>query len=212
MKYLFFFVILALSISSTAQVGIGIPTPNAQAALDITSTTQGLLPPRMNSTQRNTITSTPAGLVIYNTTTTSLECYDGTAWVSLTPSPTYSIGLHPELGGYVFYLTVDGKHGMVAATQDQSNFSNWYSAQDNISTPANHTSDGKKFRDWRMPTKYELNEMYTQRIAIGGFAINWYWSSSEGTSLIAWLQNFNGVNQGNANKDYSNYVRAVRDF
>ena len=82
MKYLFFSILLAFSLLSFAQIGIGTPTPNSKAALDVTSTTQGLLPPRMDLTQRAAITSPPAGLTIYNTTTSSLEFYNGTAWVS----------------------------------------------------------------------------------------------------------------------------------
>lgn len=48
--------------------------------LDLRSTTGGFLPPRMTTTQRDAIASPAAGLVIFNTTTTKLECYDGSAW------------------------------------------------------------------------------------------------------------------------------------
>jgi hypothetical protein len=79
-------------------------------------------------------------------------------WINASsPVPTYTIGLNADLGGYVFYVTPDGKHGLVAATQDQSSTITWYDAQDNISNPANHNANGKKFTDWRMPTKYELS-------------------------------------------------------
>jgi len=53
--------------------------PNAVAVVEMTSTTQGFLPPRMTTTQRNAITAV-AGLVIYNTTTNKLQCFDGTNW------------------------------------------------------------------------------------------------------------------------------------
>lgn len=61
-------------------VGIRTGTPNAAAALDVTSTTKGFLPPRMTTTQRNAISSPPSGLVIYNTTTKKLDFYNGTVW------------------------------------------------------------------------------------------------------------------------------------
>ena len=67
-----------------AQVGIGTATPAASAKLDITSTTQGLLPPRMTTAQRDAISSPAEGLVIYNTTTKGLEFKSSTGWVSLT--------------------------------------------------------------------------------------------------------------------------------
>ena len=65
-----------------AQVGIGTATPDASAKLDITSTTQGLLPPRVTTTQRNAIVSPATGLVIFNTTTNSLEYKSSTGWVT----------------------------------------------------------------------------------------------------------------------------------
>lgn len=53
--------------------------PASVAAIEISSTTKGLLLPRMTTTQRDAITAV-AGLVIYNTTTTKMECYDGATW------------------------------------------------------------------------------------------------------------------------------------
>jgi trimeric autotransporter adhesin len=51
-------------------VGIGTSTPVATAALDVTSTTKGLLPPRMTNAQMLAITpsSTNNGMVVYATT------------------------------------------------------------------------------------------------------------------------------------------------
>jgi len=51
---------------------------------------------------------------------------------------------------------------------------------------------------WRLPTKEELNELYKQKDAIGGFAAAYYWSSSEDGSTNAWYQSFsNGVQLSN---------------
>lgn len=52
---------------------------NAVAIIEATSTTKGVLFPRMTTAQRDLIAAV-AGLVIFNTTTTKLECYDGAAW------------------------------------------------------------------------------------------------------------------------------------
>jgi len=41
--------------------------PDASAMLDVKSTTQGFLPPRMTTTQRDAISSAATGLIIYNT-------------------------------------------------------------------------------------------------------------------------------------------------
>jgi len=65
-----------------AQVGIGTTSPNASAVLDLTSTTQGLLPPRMTQAQRSAISSPTTGLMVYQTDGTSgLYFHTGSAWV-----------------------------------------------------------------------------------------------------------------------------------
>ena len=63
---------------------------------------------------------------------------------------------------------------------------------------------------WRLPTKDELNMLYKNKEEIGGFAINFYWSSTEYDSVNAWEQNFNIGNQGSNDKGINAYVRAVR--
>ncbi|NER12694.1 hypothetical protein GWK08_04525 [Leptobacterium flavescens] len=71
----------------TAQVGIGTNTPDASSALDISSTSSGVLAPRMNTTQRDNISSPATGLLVYNTSTNTFDYNMGTPaspnWVSL---------------------------------------------------------------------------------------------------------------------------------
>jgi len=69
----------ALSISTT-KVGVGTSTP--LAPLDVTSTTGGVVFPRLNTAQRDLISSPTDGETIYNTTTTQVESYNGTDWVA----------------------------------------------------------------------------------------------------------------------------------
>ena len=69
---------------TSGTVGFGTSTPSEKALLDLTSTTKGFLPPRMTTTQRDAITSVPAGLMIYNTTTNKLNFYNGSAWEAVT--------------------------------------------------------------------------------------------------------------------------------
>ncbi len=59
------------------QVGIDNNSPDASAALDIQSTTGGLLIPRMTTLQQNAITSPATGLTIFNTTTNCYVFYGG---------------------------------------------------------------------------------------------------------------------------------------
>ena len=69
---------------SYAQVGINTNTPDASSALEIESTTGGILIPRMTETQRDAIVSPASGLMIYQTDEISgFYFYNGTQWTSV---------------------------------------------------------------------------------------------------------------------------------
>ena len=67
-------------------------------------------------------------------------------------------------------------------------------------------------KGWRLPTKNELNVMYKNKDRIGGFADDYYWSSTEYGSSHAWGQNVNAGYQLNYLKNVASYVRAIRAF
>ena len=71
--------LMSCSLVSMAQVGIGTNSPNANAALDVVSTTQGMLFPRMTTAQRDAISSPAKGLTIFNTTLNCLQTNIGTS-------------------------------------------------------------------------------------------------------------------------------------
>lgn len=70
------------------------------------------------------------------------------------------------------------------------------------------------YTDWYLPSKDELNKLFLNREAIGGFTSGKenYWSSSEGTFDDAWVQNFNTGGQTNPRKDNIFAIRAIRSF
>lgn len=70
-------------VGGSMSIGSG-SAANSSALLDLSSTTKGLLPPRMTTTQRDGISSPQAGLVIQNTTTGKLNYYNGSAWLELS--------------------------------------------------------------------------------------------------------------------------------
>ncbi|SDY20560.1 hypothetical protein [Hymenobacter psychrophilus] len=53
--------------AQTGSVGIGVAVPNASAALDVTSTTKGMLVPRLTTAQRTAISSPAQGLLVFQT-------------------------------------------------------------------------------------------------------------------------------------------------
>jgi hypothetical protein len=56
---------------------------NSSSILDVASTTKGFLPPRMTTTQKNAISTPASGLMVYDTDTNKLCCYNGTSWNDL---------------------------------------------------------------------------------------------------------------------------------
>lgn len=62
-----------------SKLSVGTPSA-ASAVMEVTSTTQGFLPPRMTNAQMLAIATPAAGLVVYDTTNNKHVGYDGTAW------------------------------------------------------------------------------------------------------------------------------------
>jgi hypothetical protein len=70
------------------------------------------------------------------------------------------------------------------------------------------------YHDWYLPSKDELNLMYTNLHlkGFGGFGASLYWSSSENDANYAWIQYFYTGYQYIYPKSVTYYVRAVRTF
>ncbi len=127
-----FGLLLFISNGSIAQnVGINKTgaAPNASSLLDISSTTSGLLVPRMTTAQMNAIAAPALSLVIYNTTVNCFEFWTGSIWVTMTcicisPTPgsisgnstpstnssgnIYSIAAVPGASGYMWTIAPAG--------------------------------------------------------------------------------------------------------
>ncbi len=114
-------------------------------------------------------------------------------------------------GGKIAYIDGTGKHGLIAAAQDQSTSTTWYIADDkcdNYSIIVN----GVVYADWRLPNPVELNYLYTNRVAIGGFDSNTsYWGTdNNGTEANA----ITFISGNSFSTAYANLFagRAVRSF
>jgi uncharacterized protein (TIGR02145 family) len=87
MKKLLLFAALLVSALSFSQVGIGTTTPDDSAQLDVTSTTKGLLPPRLTYAQKTAISSPAAGLIVWCTncgTNGEAQVFNGTTWTNIS--------------------------------------------------------------------------------------------------------------------------------
>jgi len=73
---------IRVRIDHNGNVGIG-TTPDANALLDVSSTTKAVLFPRMTTTQRDAIASPVEGMLIYNTTTHVFNFRNNSAWAAI---------------------------------------------------------------------------------------------------------------------------------
>jgi hypothetical protein len=87
MKKAIFAIIITFSslYFATAQVAINTTsaTPDTSAMLDVSSTTKGMLVPRMTAIQRTTITTPATGLLVYDTTLGQFYYYNGSTWSAI---------------------------------------------------------------------------------------------------------------------------------
>jgi hypothetical protein len=158
--------------------------------------------------------------------------------ISTTGNSTLTIGDSYQ-GGKIFWLDASGQHGLIAATADQSTGIQWYngsntttnSVRDGIGAGKFNTEriianqgpgayaaqicanyKGGNYGDWYLPSKYELNLLYLQKAAIGGFRGLDYWSSTEYGSNDAWITDFANGFPYYYNKSNGVSVRSVRAF
>lgn len=114
MKKKIYLLIAISTISVSAQVGIGVDAAqiNASAQLDVSSTTKGLLTPRMTELQRKSINQPAAGLLVYQTDSIAgFYYYDGSAWklnLGLSPGGTIGQVLTTDGAGNATWATAAG--------------------------------------------------------------------------------------------------------
>ena len=165
-----------------------------------------------------------------------MACKKDNHMCSLSVGDTYQ-------GGKIAYLDKTGKHGLIASPIGQGAgewgcFGTEIAGADGVAlgTGNQNTIDIiagcetaliaaricddlvlNGFSDWYLPSKEELNKLHLNQGAIGDFAADFYWSSSEFDLNSAWVQDFsNGGQYFHYKSDdgmFSQHrVRAVRAF
>ena len=108
--------------------------------------------------------------------------------------------------------TVTGTGAMDGAAKTTVMLGVCTSGAANLADAYTATVNGVVYGDWFLPSKGELNQMYVNRIAIGGFASDYYWSSSESTADLARIKHLSLDVQTTGYKYIPFYVRPVRAF
>lgn len=143
-------------------------------------------------------------------------------------------------GGIIFNIDPTGKHGLIAGTTDQSVTDPWWNGSF-VTTGATSSSNGSSnttsiinaqgisgnyaaricrnymgggFSDWFLPSKDQLNILFSQKAVVGNFANQIYWSSTEYDTGNAWVQDFETGEQhlDNISDGANVHTRAIRAF
>ena len=132
----FLTIILLSTVIATAQIGLGTPNPDGSSLLDISSTSKGLLIPRMTKNQRDLISSPAKGLMIFNTDTNQLEINRGTSvvktWTVISNgAPTSLHNSVFEIGNVTTDSTIDVLAPAMTLTPVAGTYSVSFSSQFN---------------------------------------------------------------------------------
>ena len=132
-----------------------------------------------------------------------LRAVTGKAARSPMPDGTVYAGVSPDTGKALYAMPADGPltYTFKEAQKDAETT--------NTQKPHGHN-------DWRLPSKAELNVLFNNRAAIGGFNVSgsspagWYWSATPGNRWGAWCQRLSDGIQGYDGEDGQSSVRVVR--
>lgn len=156
-NYYFLFVVLSFSFVSTSQVGIGINNPDGSSILDISSTTKGMLTPRLDTSQRLGISTPAIGLLVYDTDLKSFYFFNGSNWQAITSADT----------------TTYRRTGWVALNDNDSSFTLPY-------VPAADLTDYSNYTDILLDFENDSNDLILDSHAPTGVSGTDFFDSTNG--------------------------------
>ena len=190
MKKIFLLVSIFATVATTAQsVGINADgsAANTSAMLDVSSTTKGLLPPRMTGSEKTGIASPAQGLMIYCTNCGpygELQVYNGSAWKNLTGGTAATLTTRVTINSVIWTvdnLAVTTYNDGTAIPQVQDGVAwaalttgawcyyygsinygilyNWYAVAGIHDNDANTPNKTLAPAGWHVPTSTELNTL-----------------------------------------------------
>ena len=134
-------------------------------------------------------------------------------WQKVSPGGGGGGGLEvgdSHAGGIFAGYTGDASYNvyeLIAAPRDAPNLYN-YDWSPAVSYCNSLSANG--YSDWYLPDLGELDTLYENQGAIGGFFTGWYWSSTEHDTSRAYRKSFGSGSPDNMEKDFSYSVRCVR--
>ncbi len=211
----------------------GVGTANPEATLDVAGEA------KIGNTSL-ACSATTEGAMRYNSATKGMEYCNGTTWwpfASIAIGTVMSDGtvFAGTYNGSVLYAPPSDQHataywgtygyttGAVSTTDGPGNQANVYAhvmAGDGTYNPDDgrtpntfvlcHDLTFGGHSDWYVPAQNELNVLYTNRTAIGGFGAYTYWASAESSNNNAYYMNFSGGAVATVPKTYQYHIRCIR--
>ena len=144
MKKLFFLGLSLIALNATAQsvaINTDGSTADPSAILDLKSTNQGVLVPRLTQTQRTAIATPATGLMVYQTDATAgFYFYNGTAWTSLNGAN----GTNGTNGANGQGVPTGGTANQVLAKVDGTDYTTqWITPSSGTTLPTQTGNEGK---------------------------------------------------------------------
>jgi len=105
-------------------VGVGTLTPNGSSIMELSSTTKGMLLPRMTTTQRKAIPSPANGLLVYDLDKLTVYIFDGSKWIPLLSTttegklPHFPVQASDGMAGDAFgkSVSINGDYAVIGAS------------------------------------------------------------------------------------------------